>query len=121
MMLADYIAERYPDIDPALCADYLEQHNKIINEFGFVTYALEGDALIILDMYVKPEVRGTKQAWKMHDELIEASRQAGKRVAITFSEFKGSNQHLGLAAIKAAGFKPAFTTNVDTVFIKGIQ
>lgn len=130
-MYLDYLKERYEDADFGglsfeAVAENFEQMYRILGrsilktDVGFVAYKIQGDAVLLLDMYVSPEFRGSKHAWKLHDILIEAGRKLNKCVMITFSELHGKNRHLGLAAIEAASFVPSFTTNNEQVFIKGI-
>ena len=121
-MYKEYLNERYvPNLD--LNWDQYLKETKLScleTEHGFVTYQFDGDDLIIYDMYIKPESRSSKNAWFLHNELVKEAKLQNKRVAITFSDFIGKNHILGLRAIKAAGFKPAFKTNDQFVFIKGI-
>lgn len=90
------------------------------SEHGFISYTLKGDAVIIHDLYIKPESRGHVNAFKLHDKVIAEAREAGKRVAIGFTEVAGKNHILGIKAMKIAGFQPAQKTDTRFVFIKGI-
>lgn len=128
-MYLDYLKERYREGDFLLMT-----HERIASRFeeavecsgleiikkpyGFVTYKLEGDAVIIYDMYVSPSFRGQDKAWELHNEVLE--KATDKRVAITFVDKLGQNHQLGIGAIKAAGFKLHQATSTDFVFLKGI-
>lgn len=121
-MTQDYIKERY-DADIVIDWEaYLDSEDltQISTPKGFITFKFEGDAALIYDMYVKPEYRKHTTSWFLHDLVVERAEQLGKRVMITFSDFMGKNHMLGLKAIKIAGFTPAFKTNDQFVFIKGI-
>lgn len=130
MMLADYINERYDlaDFAPATLDEVIERVldtwersdvQVIENHYGFISYQLQGDAIVIYDLYVKPALRNKSNAWKLFNKAIAEAQSQNKRVAITFSE-PGKNEHFGLGAIKQAGFIPAYKTDSDTVFIKGL-
>lgn len=130
-MYRDYINERYTDEDlaPYSILEVAENFEEIYAQdgfqilktlFGFVTYKFIGDAVIIDDLYVKPEWRSKKNAWKLHDVLLRQAQREGKRVMITKSEKAPKNRHLGLAAIKAAKFVKAYDLNEGELFIKGI-
>lgn len=127
-MYLNYLKERYNATDFNLEelafnfeSDYRKQGVAVFKiDIGFVAYKLEGDAIIITDLYTTPEARGKKQAWKFHNALVQLGRGYGKRVLIGFSEKAGKNHELGLRAMKGAGFvKSAELSNSD-VFIKGI-
>jgi len=87
---------------------------------SFLTYQLSGDAVIIYDIYVKPEARNQNEAWRLFKSLIPVAQQLGKRVVIGFSEKIGKNKDLGVIAMQAAGFVRAHEDKLRTVFIKGI-
>jgi GNAT superfamily N-acetyltransferase len=124
-----YISERYGNIEgttPHSLANQWRERLKssgkkvFESEYGFMVYQLQGDAVILWDIYVKPEYRNNKQAWRFHDALLQLGQKLGKRVMIGFSEHAGQNHQLGRGALKAAGFQPAFKTERSEVFIKGI-
>lgn len=119
-MIKDYIKERYGENLEIDWNGYLNNHQLDVytTKDGFVTFKLEGDAAIIYDMYVKPYARSHTHAWDLHDHVL--NKASGKRVMITFSEFKGKNHLAGIKAMKVAGFVPAFKTDEEFVFIKGI-
>lgn len=121
-LVNDYLAERYLE---GLSIDwnaYLKDYGLTcyMTTGGFVTYKLQGDAAIIYDMYVAPAFRNHTYSWQLHDVVLAKAEKAGKRVMITFSEYMGKNHMAGITAIQIAGFKPAFKTNEEFVFIKGI-
>lgn len=121
-MLTNYLNERYGDNLEINWDEYLARYELecLSDNHGFVTYKLQGDAAIIADMWVETKARGHTHSWKLHDQVINAAKERGKRVAITFSDFKGINHMAGIAAMKRAGFVPAFKTAKEFVFMKGI-
>lgn len=121
-MVNAYIKERYGPEATIDWNDYLKDSNFDFHttDFGFVTYRLQGDAVIMGDIYIKPEHRNQKNAWMLHDDVMNKAKKHNKRVAIGFSDFIGQNHILGLQAMKAAGFVPAYKTNDQFVFLKGI-
>lgn len=130
-MYLEYLKERYNDYDfyPLTLEQIAKRFESLQEELGneiikkpegFMTYKLEGDAVLINDFYVKPQYRGHTKAWEFHDEVIDIARKAGKKVAVTFAELLGKNHLKGIGAIRTAGFIPAFKTTSDIVFIKGI-
>jgi GNAT superfamily N-acetyltransferase len=130
-MFLDYLKERYlpEDFAPVTLEQIADRIEDVLKQNkmqlfqtakGFVTFRYQGDAVIIFDMYVKPEYRKSGEAWKLHNALVRLARSQGKRVAITFSETEGQNRDLGLAAIEAAAFQPMFKTEDIQAFIKGI-
>lgn len=127
MMLESYIGERYPGLgDPKeLAKAYAMKAElkgvKFVNtDGGMVSYRFEGDAIVLMDMYVKPSKRHQGHAWSLFNELIKAAKAADKRVIITSSEVAGKNQELGLGAIKAAGFELLFSTPYAAYFLRGV-
>jgi len=120
-VIKEYINERYGDYDIDWNF-YLKKYELICNitGYGFVTYKLQGDAVIIYDMYVKPEYRKHTYAWLLHDHVMQKGLENNKRVMLTFSDFVGKSHMAGIKAMKVAGFSPAFKTNEEFVFIKGI-
>lgn len=130
-MYLDYLQERYnaTDFEPLTLPEIADKFEDIQRVNGnlifktdksFVTYSLKGDALIIDDMYVKPEARKLNEAWNLWKSLYKLAQKYQKRVIITFSETLGKNRHMGLKVIKFAGFKPAYELNTGTMFIQGI-
>lgn len=123
-MVNAYIAERYDDNLEIDWNDYLKEYGLTcyMTSYGFVTYKLQGDAAIIYDIYVKPEYRekGHPGAWKLHNYVKKLAELAKKRVMIGFSQYLGQNHMAGLKAMKVAGFSPAFKTDEEFVFVKGI-
>lgn len=128
-MYLDYLQERYTEGDfniPKVAEDFEDLQKQTGNSVtklpeGFITWRLVGDAVIIDDIYVKPEHRQNRKiSWKLHDLVLKQAKLANKRVAIGFTELIGKNHIAGLKAMNAAGFIPAFKTNISHVFIKGI-
>lgn len=126
-MYSDYLKERYNETDfnheefQNLDAKYAEVGIKTINTMhGFLTYKIEGDAIVITDIYVKPQYRDHKAAWFLHDLAMERANKAGCRVAIGFSEKAGKKHELGKQALHTAGFKKYLETSTSDVYIKGI-
>jgi GNAT superfamily N-acetyltransferase len=130
-MYLAYLKERYRESDflPAKLEDIAAGFEALWHKvgalilktsFGFVTYKLEGDALIIFDMYVKPEHRTQRKARLLHDVLIELAQKNSKRVAITFVDFVGQNNLPGIEAIASVGFIPTQSFDNSQMFIKGI-
>lgn len=119
-----YITELYED--KTLSANYVEQLAKmkdvkiVERPYGFATYLMLGDCAAILDMWVRPSARSRGYAWKLHDYILKEAKIARKNVMITFSGKKNQKRYLGLSAIEAAGFKPAYELKNSTMFIKGI-
>lgn len=127
----DYLHERYRGEDFATVSmDQIAmtyeaiQNQRGVHFFktpkGFVSYSLRGDAMIIHDIYVKKEYRGTKEARRMFNALEQFAQSMSKRVLIGFSDLIGKNQHLGITAMKAGGFVPAYETKTKHIYIKGI-
>lgn len=130
-MLLEYIKERYGNLlstegqlsDAAFLykKHLVDKKASMISEtYGFLFYTLEGDACIVWDIYVALEHRKTKAAWKLFSKLLEQLEKSNKRVIIGFSEKIGQNHADGVGSMLAAGFKPAFETNAEIVFIRGI-
>lgn len=121
-MYLDYIKERYGEGLDINWKEYLEKYQlaEYATPQGFITYKPQGDAMLIYDMYVKPAFRKHTHAWVLHNHVRNLGEDFGKRVMITFSDFKGKNHIAGIKAMKVAGFVPAFKTNEEFVFIKGI-
>lgn len=127
-MIRAYLEERYEpeDFDFDQVENSFEEglsqlgQTMLKKDEGFLVYEMKGDALIIHDIYVKPEFRGHTKSWDLHNQVVEEAQQLGKRVAIGFSEIAGKNHSRGLKGLKVAGFEPAFKTRDQFVFIKGI-
>lgn len=121
-MIQAYLNERYGDNLELDWDEYLKRYELDCHKtyYGFVTYKMQGDCGIIYDMYVKPEFRKHTYAWLLHDYVLKLAKSNGKRCFMTFSDFKGKNHMAGIKAMKVAGFIPAFKTNEEFVFIKGI-
>lgn len=127
-MITAYLQERYGNVykDCGKVAEILldkslaDGRTLLVKPYGFIIYKLDGDALVLYDMYVNQGYRGKKMAWALFAECQKIAKDAQKAVIITFSEHCGQNHELGLGAIKAAGFKLAYTTKIDQVFIQGV-
>jgi len=121
-MIEAYLQERYGDNLEIDWNEYLIRYGLIcyMTKHGFVTYKLQGDAAMIYDMYVSPEARGHTHAWHLHDRVYEAAKETGKRVMLAFSDYKGINHMAGIKAMKVSGFTPAYKTNEQFIFVKGI-
>src|SRR5690242_8330462 len=130
-MYLAYLQERYEPQDLApLTPEFVAQNFEAIQkqigahlfktETGFVTYRLQGDAILVLDMYVKPEARQKGEAWKLHNALLKLGKLYNKQVMITFSDHSEKNRNLGLNTIKAFAFEPAHNLKTAQMFIKGI-
>lgn len=129
-MYLDYLTERYESSD--FLPLTLEEVGRRFEEFmpknraiykdetGFASYHMEGDAIIIHDIFIKPDFRKNQSGQKLGETLFNKARDLGKRVAIGFTEIAGKNHLLGMKAMKAAGFKPAGNTLSRFIFIKGL-
>lgn len=120
--LKAYFTERFPELDGS---DILEKYCSLPVEWlvgpkSLMTYNFRGDALIIWDMYVAPEIRGQYKAAEMADKLCETAKTKGYRTLIGFSEHGGSNKELGEAAMRSYGMRPTHKTADSTVWMKGI-
>ncbi len=64
-----------------LYAQYLKEHHGdelICSEVGFATYRYLGeDTVYIVDIYVVPEFRKTKEASVMADNIVEIAKKRG--------------------------------------------
>ena len=87
--------------------------------YGFYTWAVQGDAFILYDMYVPAEQRLKGHAWALFNDAKRLAKAYDKNVIISFSEEAGTKQELGQAALKAADFIMAYKTPVDTIWIRG--
>jgi hypothetical protein len=121
-----YIAERYGDsLGPIEeCArKYMENLGasrfKFL-DYGFYSYDLHGDAIIVLDVYVLPGKRGWFNLKKILGQGEEMAKHYGKRLLIGFSEKCGQNRDLGIRAFQACGFSKAHETEDDEIFWKGM-
>lgn len=132
-MILDYVKERYnpTDFEESLdsIAERFERDYRskgVITaktEAGFITFQIKGDALIVWDIFVKPEYRDKAKAsaaWKLHNIAKSIGEKWGMRVMIGFSEKNGKNKEAGVKAMKTAGFMKAYDTDLSTVYIKGI-
>lgn len=124
--LKNYMTERYSKEYANQVFKYLswiKENNIQIAEsaYGFITFELKGDAVIIYDMYIEPKIRRLSKGWDLFKGVQQQAKKANKQVMITFSEKIGKNQELGIAAIKAANFIKAFETDIDTVYIRGAE
>jgi GNAT superfamily N-acetyltransferase len=88
--------------------------------YGFVSYELRGDALIIYDMYVNKLARKQKKAWQLFNQMKDLAQENGKTLLITFSDKANAKPSDGLGSINAAGFKKAFETKNLRVFMRGL-
>lgn len=129
-LFSAYLNERYTPADFKLpldkIAEILEplQRQKGIlflkTDKGFINYQLQGDALIIHDIFVVKEHRATKEARRMFNAIEQLATLKGKRVLIALKDNVGQNQHLGVTAIKAGGFQLAHKLPSREIYIKGI-
>ncbi len=89
---------------------------------GFMAYRLQGDAMIIDEMYVKPEFRKSYECLKMFQTLLKLAEEANKNVLIGFSEPRSNKNPLpGIKAMESVGFKKVQSLNDGTqVFLRGI-
>ena len=123
----DYVEERYGNLHledaAARYATHLlaQDFNSFSYPYGFFTAKLEGDAIIVNDLYTAPDYRKSGYAWKLFQDIKNIARVAEKNVIIGFSEFLGQGQEHGLEAMHAAGFKEAFQTRDARVFVRGVQ
>lgn len=125
-MYLDYLKERYelaPEVLENLSKTFEESYAKVgftvfPTTVGFFVYKLEGDAIIIADIYTMPKVRGTGRGWDLFQEVCKIGLKNGKRVIIGFSEKDGKNQYLGQAAMTAAGFVKAGEIDTGDVYMR---
>jgi hypothetical protein len=130
-MLLDYIKERYgnvlnydEDLLNAVLAKYTldlqeRQAKAYTSPYGFFLYSLQGDAMIVWDLYTTPAARKKKKAWELFNKILEINKNAGKRVIIGFSDKIGQNHADGIGAMLAAGFTKAQETSDSFIFIRG--
>ena len=129
-MILDYLKDRYlPENFPVSMEKAAEIYEQLLaqqgkqlfkTEKGFFIYSLRGDAAIMHDIYVQAGARQKGEAWNLFNAFHTIARLAGKRVLIGFSEYEGKNQHLGLIALKAAGFQPTLKLTEKQVFIREV-
>lgn len=122
-----YIAERYPQIPASLAIQaYLTELEKgeinyLPDQDGFAIYALDGDAVILYDIYTEPTSRRNGASARIADKIVKIGEHAGKRVIIGFSEKGGGgDREPGRRACLSYGLKQAFETSTNEVFVKGI-
>lgn len=122
-----YIAERYPEVPVNLAIKaYLREMKDgnlsfLVETYGFATYALDGDAVILYDIYTEPTSRLKGNTARLADKVVKIGQHAGKRVIIGFSEKAGGgDRQPGRQACLAYGLKTAFETSSDEIFVKGI-
>lgn len=129
-MYLDYLKDRYEDTDflPLTLEEVANDFEKLVlkdsmllkTEEGFISYEMQGDAVIIYDIFIRPEYRQQLAAQELGAKVLAEARMHGKRVAIGFSEFGGKNHEFGMRAMKRAGFQPAHQTSSNIVFFKGL-
>ena len=121
-MIQAYLNERYQEGLEIDWNHYLVDNGLTcyMTGFGFVTYKLQGDSVLLYDLYVKPEYRKHTYSRVLFDMVVDIGQKADKRCCITFSQFIGKNHLAGIRAMNIAGFVPAFKTDEEFVFLRGI-
>lgn len=121
-MLSAYLQERYPEVDLTQWVQGLNDMGMRIYKasYGFFTYKAVGDSLIIGDIYVKIKDRASGRGRELFEQILKTAREANCSLLIGFSEHGGTNQQVGRAAMKLAGFKRALELTDYTVFFRGI-
>lgn len=59
---------------------YLEERegkSLIYTDKGYATYLIVDNEIYLEDIYVKPEFRQTREAWKMADQIAEIGKESG--------------------------------------------
>ena len=124
-MFLDYAKERYALEDEKakayLSAAFASGAKAILKPWGFLIYLVRGDALLILDAYVKPKSRGQKRHLELFNEALALAQSRQLSTLLTFSMKQGLKQRLGQAAIAEAGFQPLSELEDRLVFIRGTE
>jgi GNAT superfamily N-acetyltransferase len=108
---SEYIAElRGPDF-----RKWLE------DEDGFVAYSLpiDGECIIVHDMYVKPEVRKMGIGKEYLKKICEIGKEAGRKFVISEVELATGVTASSMAAQLAVGFVPV-KTSPDTIYLRKV-
>lgn len=92
-MYLDYVRER-------LGVEYFE-----IPDRGFVSYRVQPDHLFIVDMYIKPEHRGTSVGLALINKMVEITKANGKSIVIAAVDLNTNGAEKSKAFIKWHGMK----------------
>jgi L-amino acid N-acyltransferase YncA len=92
----------------SLYSDYIRERlgqETIEHEWGFLTYRIFGESMELYDIYIAPEERRSKKAWRIVDEAAFRARQAGAKrfVSSIFPSAEGSSA--SMSAHLRYGFK----------------
>lgn len=124
-MLREYCKEVFGSDGPEEMKELLtciEQSGLQIyhNEYGFATYKVAGDALLIYDVYVAPEYRGSPAALRGFVALHQLAKAYKSNVMITMMNKKIKNPIPGARIREKVGFKPYMETTGAVYYIRGV-
>lgn len=108
----------------SLFADYKkEREGKEIleNEYGFITYIINGDSVYIEDIYVVPEQRRLGVGGKMADIVCEIAKQRGCKTLYGSVSPQARGAHESMIALIAYGMKLHSLGNGLIYFSKDIK
>lgn len=106
-MYRDYLKERLGDV-------LLERDE------GFATYRFIGDAVYIVDIYVRPDFRRTMVASNMADEIAEIAKEKGCKEMIGTVSSMSKNPTDSIKVLLGYGMKFFSSTNEGLIFKKEI-
>jgi GNAT superfamily N-acetyltransferase len=92
----------------SLYAEYIKEwmgHEIIENECGFASYSFEPYGCYIRDIFVIPELRKTKLASRMADEIAEIARSQGVRKLFGTVNLLSKSSTESLKVLLAYGFR----------------
>jgi len=123
-MIKDYIKESYPSVPITegqyLSALNLEGYSLYKTRYGFFNYKIQGDAMIIGDVFVAPEHRSKGKCRELFQKVRQIAKLAKVNVLIGFSETENSAPGMGQGMMKALGFEQSYETSAGLkVFIRG--
>lgn len=90
----------------------------IEHEWGFLTYKIFGESMELYDIFIKPEERRSKKAWRIVDEAAFRAKQAGAKRLVGFNSPSALGSTESLAAMLAYGFKLHSATADRIILVK---
>ena len=108
-MYFDYLKERYGDT--VTVVEQLE---------GFIIYQLQGDALFIMDLYIKPKYRQRNYATSWVDEIVDNLPNHITRIAATVDD-TAINKETIIQVLTSYGLQYSHQVDNDLWFFKTIK
>jgi len=121
--LANFLHERLGfSVDADSYWDGLQKMGAFVyhNMKGFMIFHTNGDAVIVRDIYIKPEYRDKGNALHYLHKLLEIAVTLKKNVIIGINTLSG-NLSDGRNVMTAGGFKKYLETPEFEFFIRGTQ